>query len=155
MAKFNFPSCEIEVEFTPETVEKLSQFRQLPGRNEAGGFLFTTDLYSIPILVEEISTPSPKDKKFRMRFIPHKQSAQKIIDDMFKRGFHYIGDWHTHPQKTPKPSWTDITTIKDVFIKSNHGLRYIIMLVLSNSEDFEKSYLGLTDGVDIIESNNN
>lgn len=155
MAKFNFNLIDVEVEFTPETVEKLSQFKQLGGCTEAGGFLFTTDLYSDPILVEDISIPSPKDKRTKTRFIPHEQTAQETIDKMFQRGFHYIGDWHTHPQKKPKPSWTDKRTIKDIYKKSKHGLRYMLMLVLSNSDSFEESYLGLTDGVRLIDSNAN
>lgn len=152
MTKFSFSSCNVEVEFTPETIKKLSQFKQLRGCKEAGGFLFTSDLYNDPILVEDISISSPKDKRTLTRFIPNKEAAQETINDMFDRGFHYIGDWHTHPQYIPKPSWTDIRTIKDVFKKSKHGLSYILMLVLSNSENFENSFLGLTDGKIIIET---
>lgn len=151
MAKFSFSSCNVEVEFAPEAIKKLSQYRQLRSCIEAGGFLFTSDLYREPILVEDISVPSPKDKRTRARFIPHKKIAQETINNMFERGFHYIGDWHTHPQNVPKPSWTDIRTIKDVFKKSKHGLNFMLMLILSNSE-FEKSFLGLTDGEGIFKS---
>lgn len=152
MAKFSFPSCDFEVEFTPEVIKKLGQFRQTGDCAESGGLLFTSDLFSDPILIEEISTPSFQDKRTRFRFIPHKKKAQEAINEMFEKGFHYVGDWHTHPQKTPKPSWTDIKTIKDVFKKSDHDLKYMLMLVLSNSEVFENSYLGLTNGTLLIES---
>ncbi len=151
MTKFSFPCCDIEVEFTPEVVKDLGQFRQIVGYTEAGGLLFTSDLYSNPILIEKFSIPSAQDKRTRHRFIPHKTKAQKIINEMFENGFHYVGDWHTHPQKHPKPSRTDINTIKDVFKKSDHNLNYMLMLVLSNSEDFENSYLGLTNGTVLFE----
>ena len=38
---------------------------------------------------------------------------QEAIDDAFKKSngeWHYLGEWHTHPEDVPNPSMTDYTS---------------------------------------------
>jgi proteasome lid subunit RPN8/RPN11 len=52
---------------------------------------------------------------------------------MHRKGTHFVGDWHTHPEAVPTPSPSDIRTIKEALAKSRHHLHGFIMVVVGSS----------------------
>ena len=92
-----------------------------------------------------ISSPSNSDISRRFQFIPNKRSAQAIIDKNFENNYHYIGDWHTHPESCPSPSTQDLKTIKSLFIESKHDLTFLVILILCQSNDFKNSYVAFAN----------
>jgi len=134
----------LDIRFTEASVNKLIQFRQTNGCNEAGGMLFGYVDESV-VTIMDISTPNATDKRSPSGFVFGKNAVKKTIDEMYQNGFHYLGDWHTHSQIIPKPSHVDKQTIRKSFNKTNHDLELMIMLILSNKQ-FESSYLSVTDG---------
>jgi integrative and conjugative element protein (TIGR02256 family) len=49
---------------------------------------------------------------------------------MYGRGFHYIGDWHTHPQARPTPSSVDLESIGEIVRLSTHGFGAFLLVVV-------------------------
>ena len=45
-------------------------------------------------------------------------------------GLHFVGDWHTHPEPTPRPSEDDLKNMQECFAKSVHELRTFAMIIL-------------------------
>lgn len=48
---------------------------------------------------------------------------------MHRRGFHFIGDWHTHPERVPHPSQSDVRSIREAFRQSKHHLNGFLLLI--------------------------
>jgi len=137
--------------FSSEALNTLYSYRQIGKMSEAGGLLFTEQVDSDVIEITCITSPLKLDFRTRFGFNPNKKTAQKAINKHFDDGFHYIGDWHSHPQDKAIPSPKDIKTIKDIFNKSKHHLNYLVMIVLSSNSDFSSSYVALTDGKRIFQ----
>lgn len=49
---------------------------------------------------------------------------------MHRKGFNFVGDWHTHPEAVPAPSPTDVKTINDAVAKSQHHLQGFVMVIV-------------------------
>lgn len=42
----------------------------------------------------------------------------------------YVGEWHTHPNASPTPSWTDILAIRQIVASENVNINNPIMLIV-------------------------
>ncbi|WP_353614509.1 Mov34/MPN/PAD-1 family protein [Mangrovibacter phragmitis] len=77
---------------------------------EAGGTLIG-ERRGQHIVVTDISEPDLDDIRTRNRFERKGSHHQQKVDELFKQsdGFLvYLGEWHTHPEDFPQPSYTDI-----------------------------------------------
>jgi integrative and conjugative element protein (TIGR02256 family) len=146
MHKFACSHTGLSVAFTPKCVDALLHYRQKGCRKEAGGMLFSQDLESETVCISAVSLPGPGDVRRRDYFAMDERRAQGIIEAEFAKGYHYVGDWHTHPQSTPRPSQRDVRSINRVFSESQHYLRCVLLLILTPKEDFAKSFVGFADG---------
>jgi len=76
---------------------------------ESGGILLGS--YRGPhIEITDITEPSRLDRQSRCGFIrksPHHVKADKDAWKASKGTAGYIGEWHTHPEAIPTPSYTD------------------------------------------------
>lgn len=94
-----------------EAHERLLAHRQL-GRasSEAGGVLLGRRLHGGHLVVDEVSEPQPGDRAGRFTF--HRSTDhQRIIDEAHERSggtCGYLGEWHTHAERDPRPSEIDI-----------------------------------------------
>lgn len=92
-------------------IKTLQEYKQYNGLNEAGGILLGS--YRGPHIEIVFATPpGPCDIRSPSGFVrkckTHKQEAYKQWKQS-NQLITYIGEWHTHPQQTPKPSSTDYT----------------------------------------------
>lgn len=93
-----------------EVANILISYRQIDdSRPESAGVLIG-ERRGGHIIIKTLSEPSSWD--IRSRFMVDRVSKhhQKVVDDAFKRSngeWHYLGEWHTHPEDVPKPSMTD------------------------------------------------
>lgn len=143
MVRFKSEEKGLIVTFPSDVVTDLQKYRQSAGMKEAGGMLFTNDLENNEVIVNYVSLPTYLDKRGRWFFKPNPKSSQSIIQKQFKKGSHYIGDWHSHSEKYPSPSPKDKRTFRQVFVKSDHELRFMIMLILSANNLFSDSFVAL------------
>lgn len=134
----------LSVHFTEKAIYQLHRYKQTGNKDEAGGFLFGETSSGV-VIIKSVSTPSKADRRSRFGFSWNKCEANKTIQENFKNGLHYLGDWHTHPCSVPTPSLSDIQSIRSTFLNSRHQLNYFIMLILG-TKGIEESYVALTDG---------
>ncbi len=62
------------------------------------------------VIATDITVPQKEDKCTKNRYIRAELGHQEIMDNLWKEsGFAktYIGEWHTHNQRVPQPSWID------------------------------------------------
>jgi integrative and conjugative element protein (TIGR02256 family) len=120
----------LRIRFEPTVVEFLEKHRQRNWfANERAGQLFATIDGNV-VAVSEATGPRRGDRADHISYDIDRKAAQREIDDRYEKGLHYIGDWHTHPQKTPGPSTTDILSMARLFCTSSHQLNIVAMLIV-------------------------
>ena len=128
---------------TDVVLAHFGRHRQLTHRSkEAGGQLFATFDHN-RIQIERATGPRPADRRSLGTFIPNRIAERREIKRLFKKGLHYVGDWHTHPQPRPSPSSTDIDSFQDMFRKSRHRLASFVMVIVGTVEPPEDMFVAL------------
>ncbi len=127
---YGHKSCAQKLVFADEVLDHFGLHRQTAGP-EVGGQLFGTFAGGI-IRVTLATGPRSKDKKRRFLFIPSRVRERREITVCFMNGLHYLGDWHTHPEVSPRPSNIDLNSMRDCFTKSRHEHRAFVMVIVGN-----------------------
>jgi integrative and conjugative element protein (TIGR02256 family) len=123
--------------------EKHKQNR--PNSLEAGGQLFAR-LSALPeVIIEQATGPRPSDFRTRTLYIPDRSAEQPEIDYWHKKGLHYVGDWHTHPEVVPNPSGCDSDSIRESFLKSKHSLHGFLLIIVGTSTFPSGLYVSLNN----------
>ena len=130
-----------------ENIRKHMQIGDMP---ENGGLLFAE--FTLPeIIVKKISISDESDFRSKYEFIPNQRRQQQIINSYFKKGLHYIGEWHTHPENKPLPSIKDISSMKETFIKSKHELNFFLLIIAGNKLSEDMFWIGLQNATQTID----
>ena len=59
--------------------------------------------------------------------------ANQFIEEDYKMSEHtrfYIGEWHTHPEKKPKPSAVDYSSIEENYQTASLVVRVLFMIIV-------------------------
>lgn len=98
-------------------------------QREAGGQLFAR--FELPtITIIEATGPRRADRRTRYSYHPDRRAEQREIAARHSQGLNFIGDWHTHPEDTPSPSWRDDESMREVFTQSTHGLNGFLLVIV-------------------------
>lgn len=152
MIKYEIPNSVQYIVIADNVLQTFLEYKQTDNSPERGGVLFAE--FDFPqILISDISLPNQKDIQKRFLFIPNKRHQQQIIFSQFKKGLHFVGEWHTHPQNHPNPSQLDIESMQDSFQKSEHELNYFVLLILGLSDDLEAIWISLHNSDSYVKLN--
>lgn len=150
MLTYTLPGNRQDLIITNSVVEFFDSFRQQKRKQtEAGGQLFAR-IREKSVVVEAATGPHKKDFRRRFYFFPSQIRLRSEIKKYFKNGLHYVGDWHTHPQKIPSPSSLDIESMMNCFLKSKHELEHFILIIVGQKAKNENLWVGLVDGISAI-----
>ena len=108
---------------------------------ENGGQLFAKFLGD-KIVIEIATITRGNTKRSRFGFWPDRLAERQDIQALFDKGLHYIGDWHTHPESTPAPSASDRIKMIDIFQRSNHELKNMLMVIVGLASFPEGLFVG-------------
>lgn len=126
--KFLLPNKH-RIYFTEDVLRHFDAHRQTRLDNtEAGGQLFAEigDVTTI----RRATGPRKWDRRGRFFYFPNKILEASEIRTMYRQGLHFVGDWHTHPEKIPTPSSTDIQNIRRCYKESRHQLLGFMMVIV-------------------------
>ena len=129
--RYAFPHSDQVLEIAPPVIQTFKHYQQTGEACEVGGLLFAKMLLP-KIVIEEATHPHEKDKQFRFSFIPFRNAQRRIIKGRFRRGLHFVGEWHTHSQESPTPSGLDLHSMHDSFVKSKHELNAFVMIIVGS-----------------------
>jgi integrative and conjugative element protein (TIGR02256 family) len=119
-------------QFDPAVIEHFGKHRQAHFWNfEAGGQLFATKSAAV-WQIKQASGPRVSDLRSRFGFIVNRRAEQAEINVQFNSNLHYVGDWHTHPERRPSPSETDIVSMKELATESRYELPGFLMIIVGN-----------------------
>lgn len=113
--------------------------------SEAGGLLFAR-IVGNKIMIEEVTGPRKTDRRSRFSYQGDRRAEQREIDDRFARGLEYVGDWHTHPERYPRPSSTDDRAMISRVRGSEHQLKAIAFLIIGTAPFPEGIAMAVHDG---------
>lgn len=131
---------------TGHVLRHLGQHRQVRfWHREAGGQLFAR-LSSNLITVEEATGPRPSDCRSRTSYAPDRVAEQAEIVARHAHGLHFVGDWHTHPERVPTPSPRDLASMADCFRRSRHGLQAFVLVIVGQLDPPTGLHVSLHDG---------
>jgi integrative and conjugative element protein (TIGR02256 family) len=135
--------------FTSDVLRHFDRNRQRRCfSSEAGGQLFAC--FTAEAIVVEVATgPYREDKRSRFLFTPDRRREQQDIDDHFAQRLHFLGNWHTHPQKIPSPSGTDLKNTRQRFVESEHALKAFLMVIVGLAPFPSGLFVALVDRVAI------
>lgn len=134
---------------TDPVLAHFDRYRQVSPRNrEAGGQLFAT-FVDQEICLQRATGPRRTDRRSITSFLPNRFVERKEIKRYFKSGFHYAGDWHTHPELHPTPSHTDIASFRDMFSKSHHHLASFVMIIVETAPEPEGLFVALCNDLNV------
>ena len=135
--------------FSVEVVGWFTRHQQLRcWQREAGGQLFARFRES-GIHIVEATGPGATDRRRRTSYEPDRVAEQLEIDERFRNGLHFVGDWHTHPEDLPRPSPIDLASTAEGFRRSRHGLNAFVMAIVGRAILPGGLYVSLHDGADL------
>ena len=135
-----------------KVIETFYDHRQIRCIPESGGILLGK-LFGELLIIEQASVPGSDDKRGLFFFHRNKKRAQTIVDQAYRESNGekaYIGEWHTHNEKNPEPSWLDRSEIKRAFKKSKLNFDFIICIIVGNDSELENLWVGYYAGDKII-----
>lgn len=134
-----------DIVITDAVLEHFAHSRQI-GRqlSETGGQLFA--IFSTKqILLARVTGPRKTCLFRRFSFLPSRRQEIKEIRLLFKDGYHYVGDWHTHPEPIPTPSRDDIQSMSECYKQSRHELRGFLLIIVGQAMLPDCLWIGIID----------
>lgn len=135
----------IRVEIKEEAYLSLLQYRQYEGF-EAGG-VFTGSVIGLnQYRISKVSLPCTIiDTASTTGFERDAQKANDFIFNDYEASNHtryYLGEWHTHPENNPTPSFVDINSIEMIYKHSNRVIDGVFLIIVG----IKNNYYGFYDG---------
>lgn len=144
------PSGQVVI-FTLKVLDVLRRHQQRHfWQPEAGGQLFA-ELEEQRLLVVSATEPKKRDIRGRFAFRPHRPAEQREIDEQFRSGLNYVGDWHSHPEDLPLPSRRDVDSINEMVRLSKHNLNGFLLVVVGRLPFPDGLFVGFSNGVELVE----
>ncbi|WP_425351143.1 Mov34/MPN/PAD-1 family protein [Hoeflea marina] len=100
---------------------------------ETGGQMFAR-LASGKWTIEVATGARPGDRRGRLHFWPDRKAEQDEINEFYRKGLDFVGDWHTHPEDIPRPSPQDSRSIENMVRQSVHELPGMLMCIVGRAE---------------------
>jgi|SRR5690625_2521408 len=128
--KYEFNKIEIK----RSVIQSLCNYTQLNNTDkEAGGVLMGRVLINSDFIISANSEPQYRDTRSRCFFQKNKCDHQKIVNNYWKTSngyINYLGEWHTHPESSPKPSLVDLESWKhNLKLNKNEIYAHIFIIV--------------------------
>jgi len=134
-----------KIHISDSVIEIFNRDKQInKNDNESGGILIG-QIKDENIYILKASIPNRFDKASRLYFECNKDAAQIIINYEFYNSGNksiYIGEWHTHPEDLPKPSFIDKKMIKRQFKKNKLNEPFLILII----QGLKDLYMSLYNG---------
>lgn len=137
---------DVTVELTKSLLQKIKKYTQDEGKNESGGILLGGFVPSEnKYIITDVSVPNSDDLSGPTFFVRNHVRAQEIINQCWMESdgkVNYLGEWHTHGCKNPRPSITDKQLLKMIISDQSNVWNEAFMLILGRNNTF---YFCMTD----------
>jgi integrative and conjugative element protein (TIGR02256 family) len=125
------PESGLVVSVTPSVLRLFDGSRQRLWQRERGGVLFAESVGTDGRLeIVDATAPHAGDRSgWNWLTLDHQRCLDEI-SDRFARGLHFVGYWHTHPERMPRPSARDITALQRNLLGGGIPLQKLIAVIV-------------------------
>ena len=130
---------ELKLIIEDDVLRKMYKYAPEDYKYENGGILLGKFLEKdSTYIITNVSTTNSKDRKGKYFFIRNKIQAQIIINKLWADSqgiINYLGEWHTHNEKSPKHSFVDKKLVKQMINNKNTEIKNAFMLILGKDKE--------------------
>jgi len=124
-----------KVAFGEKAIACLRRYRQRNSKaREAGGMLLDRLIDATQdIVVDEVTTPTPLDKRGRFFFVRDRLLAQRRVHIAWNESGHtrlYLGEWHSHPEDDPLPSKQDLKNWRRIGRAADYEQDFLLFVIV-------------------------
>ncbi|WP_205393039.1 Mov34/MPN/PAD-1 family protein [Xanthomonas hydrangeae] len=126
---------------------KMRKLRQLESDDSEAGGILIGETRPESLAVTEVTTPQTNDRRGRFFFNRQSDGHQQPVQIRWQESggeLDYIGEWHTHPEVHPSPSFIDKA---GWILRSLKAGRPLLVVIVGQ----EKNYVALQDGLRLEE----
>jgi integrative and conjugative element protein (TIGR02256 family) len=124
----------MKVEQTPEVERRIRLALRKAGHREIGGMLMAEQLSPDHFRIVDFSVDSLSGSHTHFRRDPRMHRA--TLDAFFERtgrdyeSFNYLGEWHSHPSFSVRPSAEDVATMMDIVEAPGSTITFAMLLIV-------------------------
>jgi integrative and conjugative element protein (TIGR02256 family) len=124
----------MRIELAPDIERKVRSALRTAGRLEVGGMLFAEQSAPGKFRIIDISLDLFSGSHTAFRRDP--KVHQKMLNEFFRRTghdykrFNYLGEWHSHPSFSVRPSIEDVNTMTDIVSNPSSPISFAALLVV-------------------------
>ena len=118
----------------PEAASTIEvEARRSADGSETGGILLGHDAVGErPVLVTVAGDPGPGAQRSPGGFLRDRRHAETLADAAYDAdGSTWVGEWHTHPDETARPSWRDLSTYRKLMDDIELGFSEIVSVIVT------------------------
>jgi [CysO sulfur-carrier protein]-S-L-cysteine hydrolase len=124
----------MRIELVPDIETRIRSALRRAGPREIGGMLFAEQLVPGKFRIIDLSLDAFSGSRHAFRREPkiHRQT----LDEFFRRTgcdyqrFNYLGEWHSHPSFSVRPSGEDIDSMTDIVTGPSSPITFAVLLVV-------------------------
>lgn len=128
----------VKIEISGELLRKMLSYEQAIYDDERGGILLGMyDSQSYYYKITDFTVPNEFDQAGQLFFVRSKHGAQQVINEQWRKShglINYLGEWHTHPEKKPKPSAVDLSLIQQIIEDESAVWPEVLMIILGQKD---------------------
>jgi len=112
-----------------DVVQLFKKYQQLLSRTPESAGVLIGERRGKHIVITDISIPGKGDSCSRYQVDRKGEHHQEKVDESFiksNKTKHYLGEWHTHPEKRPTPSAQDYKSWSKIHINNENVILIIV-----------------------------
>jgi [CysO sulfur-carrier protein]-S-L-cysteine hydrolase len=124
----------MRIELAPDIEKRLRASLGTAGSREIGGMLFAEQVAPGKFRVVDFSVDLFSGSHTAFRRDP--ETHHTTLDEFFRRTshdyrrFNYLGEWHSHPSFSVRPSLDDVNTMTDIVNDPSSKISFAILLIV-------------------------
>lgn len=144
---FEHSTASVAVRLTAPALEVIRKQALGSGNEETGGILIGSYQDDGNVAVVTSATERPSDSiSGKTWFQRGVRGLKELLRDRWRRGEHYLGEWHSHPGGPPDPSGSDFREMRSISIDSSYRCNRPLLIIAGTSEDAIELSVSVIDG---------
>lgn len=149
MLFFEHPQAQLFVVLEDDSVLAMRSYAQMNERDTEAGGVLIGETRERSTTIQIATPPQSTDVRTRTKFNRKSKGHQDFVIKSWKESqglSDYVGEWHTHPEPNPSPSWVDRVGWAK---RSALGRRALVVVIVGQLS----LYVGYQQGVTLTRLN--
>lgn len=138
MTVFLAADRSIAVEIEPRAMRSMLNISERAAGLETGGVLIGRySPFGDRVIVSRVTGPPRDSQRFRFNFIRGVAGLTRRLEQAWRVGLYYVGEWHLHPKGSPQPSDTDSKQVLAFSRQRDYRCRHPVLVVIGGDPPTE------------------